>query len=226
MSIFIHADSRWRDRNLYPNPSNYYIDLETVKSWKTSDRTVLSSKQHDKPQLVDPIHTVKLHHLTIPQINLTNASTFGMSFTPTFLDYYPYLYVSLQNATYYKDSRIMNTGEVGVLNTTSDVTGTVRKVSLKDAIFVAVFDKAQSGATTSWLHYKCGMVESYRFDGKDSMHVRVFTPDGLDLPIVDNDPPLPANNLVQVNALFEVMPFFRNSEYDNHYVNQKYSHSN
>ena len=216
MSTQFHVDSRWRDRanTDNANPAEFFIPKEVAEGWVTENRTVQAVRPHNKPQVTNMDYTIKLLNLTIPY-------NIGGAIGATIIDLAPFLYVSFQSTSMYKDSKLINTLENGaVVNTTPDLSGTLVKTSLKDATFVVYCDKlqGQSGAIPTWIQYKCGMFQTYRIDLKDGLKFRVFTADGKTVPIVDATYPATISPSKQVNALFEVTPYVRDDRYDNHFV--------
>lgn len=213
MSTHFHIDSRWRDRKNYPNPAEFFIPVEVTNGWRTENRTVQAVRPHDKQQVTNMVHTVKLLNLTVPY-------DFGGTTGTAFVDFYPFVYVSLQSTTMYKDNKLINTLENGnVVNKTVDIDGNLKTVSLKDATFVAYCDKIQGGLNgPAWIQFKSSMIQTYRINLKDGLTFRVFTPDGQTLSIVDIEAPENADPSKQVNALFEVTPYARDADYDNHFV--------
>lgn len=159
------------------------------------------------------------------------------------LEAIPYLYVSFRSTSMYNDKGLINTMDISqkyngidtYLNETPYIfnpnivdphsTAIAKKVKLTDAVFVAYLDKVQGFYPNSsgnifpkFATYKCNMTQTYRINQKDSLKFRVFTPDGVTLPIVDNPYPQPINPLRQVNALFSVTPYVRDDKYSNHLV--------
>lgn len=211
MSISLHVDSRWRDRSNSDNlnPAEFTIPVTVTQGWKTPIRTVQAVRPHNKLYVTNLVQSIRLLNLSIPydidgSTNIVNIS--------------PFLYVQLE-CEKYCDTKILDTLENGrVVNETPDlITGTtVRGVTLKNAIFVAYYDKTQ-GTGPNWIHYKTNQLETYRFKLDDYIRFRVFTPDGKTLPIIDNIPPNQINPSRQVTALFEVTPYAREGEYDNHF---------
>lgn len=212
MSTYFHIDSTWRDRTLYPNPAEFLIPIEVAKGWRTPNRTVQAVRPHNKMQVTNMSHSVRLLNLSIP-------FNFGGDIGTTFVDTNPFIYVTMQSTSYYKDMKLINTIENGnIVNEVLDASGNITKVSLKDAIFVAYCDKLQGGDTSSWIQYKCNMIQTYRIDQQDAISFRVFGADGKTLTIIDTQPPTAINKARQVNALFELTPYVREEAYDNHFV--------
>ncbi len=213
MSIPLHIDSRWRQRSNEDNlnPAEFFISAEVVQKWQSVDRTVQAVRPHDKMQVTNMVHSVKLLNLTVPY-------DFGGAVGATFNNIAPFVYVNLQSTSMYKDMRLVNTLEDGrVVNQGPDILGANTKTSLKDVTFVAYCDKVQ-GTGPNWIQYKCGMTQTYRLKLDDALTFRVFTGDGKTLPIVDNAPPDDIDPTKQVNALFEITPYVREDRYDNHLV--------
>lgn len=222
MSLHYHIDSRWRERDKYPNPAEFTLPIKITQNWNAINRTVNPVKPHTKIQVDNMVHTVKLLNLTIPY-------DFGGTAGTAAINAYPFLYVSFRSQNF-KDPHLVHTNEDGdVVNTAENVlTGLPEKaVSLKDATFVAYCDKIQgTPGNLAWIQYKCNMIQTYRLKVDDSLKFRVYAPDGQTLPIVDTLPPeiedplMPnlADPTKQVSATFEVTPYFRDADYDNHFA--------
>jgi len=214
MSTHIHVDSRWREREVHPNPAEFTIRNEIVEKWRTSNRSVQAVRPHNKRQVTNLTHTVELRHLTLPY-------DFGGATASGAIEELDFVYVSFQPASMYGDTRLLNTMEEGrIVNQTIDLSGNLVTTSLKDATFVARCDKVQesSGGVKRWVHYVCDMNVTMRFDPQREINFRVFSSDGKTLPIVDNDTDSNINRYRQVNAVFEITPYIREGEYDNHMV--------
>ncbi len=214
MSTYFHIDSRWRDRNddENANPASFTVPVEVARKWKTENRTVQAVRPHDKKQVTNMVHTIKLLNLTLPY-------DIGSPIGTTLNNLTPYVFVEFRSTSKLSDRGLLNTTEDGkIVNKTPDLVGDAsRPTSLKDAIFVAYCDKVQ-GVAPAWIQYKSSMNQTFRIDTKDSIRFRVFTADGKTVPIVDNVSPALINPARQVNALFEVTPCVRADEYDNHLV--------
>lgn len=212
MSTQIHVDSTWRNRNEYPNPAEFIISIDMINSWRTVDRTVQPVRPHNKMQATNMLHTVKLLNLTIPNVavanTITNATLQGSKFVTTttiaVMDA-PFIYVSLHSADMVNDSRLVNTLEGGRNSYNR---------TLKDAVFVAYYDKTQN----NWIQYKTNMLQSYRLDTTKELKFRLFDNTGQTLQLTDTSPPTYPNGAVQVNAVFEVTPYIRDDRYENHVV--------
>ena len=57
-----------------------------------------------------------------------------------------------------------------------------------------------------------------RFRRDEPVTLRVFTVDGVTLPITDAVPPLPADPRRQITFSFSTMPYIRDPDIDNHLV--------
>lgn len=213
MSTHIHVESIWRDRGIYSNPAEFTIPNEVVKKWKTTNRTVQAVRPHHKMQTTNIKHNVDLKHLTLPY-------DFGGATSSGAIEVLPYVYVQF-NSVVHSDKRLLNTMEEGrVVNQTLDLSGNLVVTSLKDATFIAHYDKVQesSDSVKRWIHYKSHMTVTMRIDVDSEIEFRVFSPDGKTLPIYDNDTSTNINRYRQVSALFEITPYVRDGDFDNHFT--------
>ena len=68
-----------------------------------------------------------------------------------------------------------------------------------------------------WILYKCLFDQCYRFNtNKDAVHFRVFDSSGTTLNITDTSSDIPVDPLQQVSAIFQITPYIREGNYDNH----------
>lgn len=213
MSTHLHFDSRWRDRSNpeNTNPAEFTISPEIAMGWNTTNRTVQAVRPHDKYQVTNIVHSIKLLRMTIP-------------YSASYIEDTPFLYVQLSSFSNTPDKKLIHTLENGkIINKTPPLltappTGYTKVTTrLSEATFVVHFDKTQ-GTGPEWIQFKSDMTQTYRLDLKNGMKFRVFTPDGITIPITDATYPADITPAKQVEALFEVTPYVREDRYDNHYA--------
>ena len=66
MATFVDLDSMWRDREMYPNPSDYQLTPNQVESWFRSARTIRAFPANPSTQPLDFTMSVNIKHLTLP----------------------------------------------------------------------------------------------------------------------------------------------------------------
>lgn len=187
MSSFIDLDSIWRDREMFPNENKYELTPNQVESWFRKSRTVRAFPQEPSTSPLEFATTVNLRYLTLPYTDE--------------LSLIPRVYVNFSSREY-KDIRFINT-----------IDG-----RLPEAKFICQFDKVQNDSFGNpvWIHYKCVMEQTMRFKRDDTISFEITSRNGNTLPQNDN-PPIdePISN-IQTLATFEVTPYIRDGDYDNH----------
>lgn len=187
MSSFIDLDSIWRDREIFPNENKYELTADQIKTWIKHPRTVRAFPQDPATQPLEFATTINIKYLTLP-------------YTPV-LSSIPRIYVNFTSKKY-KDTRLIKT-----------IGG-----RLPESKFICQFDKVQtdSGGNPVWLHYKCNMEQTMRFDRDDIILFELTSRNGNTLPSNDNPPDQDPNPDVQTLVTFEVTPYIRDGDYDNH----------
>lgn len=210
MSIPLKIDSRFRDRSLpeNSNPAEFTIPLEVAKNWRAENRRVAAVQPPNRNYVQNMVHSVKLLSLIIPQ----DLGDVGASADINL----PFLHVTLQPIIQNVDKNLVNfTANGRVVEDTPSIFGssTVR-ANFKDAVFVPYYDKKIGD---NWVLYKCDQIQTYRLDLNNSIYFKITMPDGQVLPITDNTYPDAIDKSRQVFALFESTPYYRESDYDNHF---------
>lgn len=187
MSSFIDLDSIWRDREMFPNENKYGLTPNQIETWFRESRTVRAFPQEPSTRPVEFATTINMKYLSLPYTDI--LSTF------------PRIYVNF-SCREYKDVRLINT-----------IDG-----RLPEAKFICQFDKVQndSAGNPIWLHYKCEMEQTMRFKRDDIITFELTSRNGSTLPQNDNPPNEEPNSNVQTLATFEVTPYIRDGDYDNH----------
>nr|QBK86408.1 MAG: uncharacterized protein LCMAC102_02030 [Marseillevirus LCMAC102] len=187
MSTFIDLDSIWRDRETYPNPNDYQLTPKQVDTWFPSARTVRAYPQNPTIQPLEFATTVNIHYLTLP-------------FSETVSEF-PRIYVNFRSDRY-KDIHLIQA-----------IDG-----KQPDAKFICNFDRIQndSNGNPMWIHYKCSMEQTMRFDRGRPVLFQITTRDGSILPNLDTILPTPLDPTKQTLCTFELTPYIRDGDYDNH----------
>ena len=189
MASFIDLDSMWRDREAYPNENDYELGPKKIDSWFKSARTVRAFPQNPNLQPLEFATTVNIKYMTIP-------------YSETVAEF-PRLYVNFRSKNY-KDIHLINAIEGRQM----------------DAKFICMFDKVQYDRNNNpvWLHYRCNMEQTMRFDRGEPVVFQITTRNGTVLPQLDNPPDQAADPSKQTLITFEVTPYIRDGDYDNHLV--------
>lgn len=190
MSVPIHLDSTYRDLTQYPRPS-FYTFTNATSAW-TNTRTTQCVRPTNARTACNLMHTVNLLKLMIP----VNTSVF-----PTFLDTYPYLYVSVY--TGFKP-------DLNPINTMGQVTGGAKTSKVQ---FVVFFEKTQG---TKWYQYSCnGLTQSIRWNSNEPLTFQLSDIQGNVLLFPEETTIDPA---AQISCLLTTTPYVRDAAYDNHLV--------
>lgn len=189
MATYFDLDSILRDRTQYPNPANYVVGPEQIKTWYRDSRSVRVFPQNPNTQPREFATSVKLVYLSIPY----DPQTIIL----------PRVYVQFQSKEYLDKHLIQTIDGVHA-----------------DEQFICVFDKVQVDDTSTpiWIHYKCQMEQVTRFRRDDVINFKVTTRSGAVLPNLDTLLPADPDPTKQVLATFEVLPYIRDADYDNHLV--------
>ena len=197
MSIYYFIDSTWRDVTEFPNAGEFEIPISVAQGWHTVYRSVMATRSYCEKVPLNFVFNVTLLNLTLP-VGFTFPEG---SLSEAYGDNPPMLFVEFRNVNAYTDRGLINTNEV---------VGT--DPSLKDAVFVAYFDKNQGG---EWLQFKSCMTQTYRIDPKDAMEFRVFSNFNDTVQVVDSVPPAAPNPIL---ALFQLTPYVREDTRESHFM--------
>ena len=207
MSSHIIFDSSFRDRTQFPNPARFDIGTEMTAGWSSLNKIVQCVKPCAKKDACNLLYCIKLLSLTIP-LAATNAA--GGTPLP---NVEPFLFVRLSTTRYNDHDQIKSAF-----------------ARYRNATFLCNFVRNQGGAD-QWQQYASPMNQCIRLDDKaPELFFNVFTREGSpEIPltagianntiiIADNALPAAINPTVQVTALFEITPYVRDGDYDNHVV--------
>ena len=129
-------------------------------------------------------YEIELASLTLPNVPLATGSRVA---------FYPYVYVLLENYT------APAGGVKGVFYSNNPPT--------HKALFVAPVTDTNDPQNTPFVRIDgFGIVQTVKFKPNDTLHFKVFMPDGspFEPTISDNFPPLPPNNFLQIRAVFGI----------------------
>ena len=194
MSTFYEIDSRFRDREEYPNPFNFQVDPKQILNWFSHEKTVSAFHSDPGTMPLEFATSVKLKCIIIPYV--VDPNTHGI----------PKLYIE------FKNYKAKDTNLIYSINNTR-----------ADENFVAVFDKYQDDNTGTrvWIHYKSDMDQVMRFNRNDPIIFIVKDNLGNILPNVDSLVPLDPNLTRQVYATFETVPYIKDQNFRNSIVDVK-----
>ena len=196
MSNFFAIESIRRNRDEFPNPAEFTVEASQTQGWFRRSRTVRSVSQNPQTMSLDFASAIEVKQVITPYKipDPGPKPPVGASATP-----YSYLYLDIHSPTY-NDQYLINT--MGGAN--------------RDARFLLVRDKVifDKKGEPVWILWTSPMEQVLRFKRDDPLVFRLFTPDGITLPLIDNGP-IPKKS-VQIMALLGVTPYSRDGDYDNH----------
>lgn len=187
MSTFLHLDSKFRDREIYPNENEYEVTPEQSRCWFSAARTVRAYPANTLSQPLEFATSVKLLTLTLPYtVELASI---------------PLVYVRFSSTDY------TNLFLIKSINDT-----------LKEATYICRFDRIQYDANNvpMYIHYQCGIEQVMRYSRDKPVKIAVVNRDNQVLPQQDDSTPNPPNDTAQTFFTFEITPYIRDGDYDNH----------
>lgn len=187
MSNFIALDSTYRDRTLYPLPTEYTVRAQQLEGWFRSARAVRPHPQNPGTQPLDFVSVVEVKHLVTPW----SAEIVVL----------PQLFLDIHS---------QGINDQYLVNMINGRNRDTRFVLVQDKTLV------DQNGDPMWIVWKAHMQQTMRFKRDDELVFRLFTESGVTLQIVDLLPPDDPDPSLQVSALFEVTPFRRDGDYSNH----------
>lgn len=178
MATYVDLDSIWRERESYPNENDYQLLPAQVKTWFKQNRTVTATSRSPALRPLEFSVTIQILFLTLPY-SATLAS-------------YPRVYINFRSRRY--DS-------IHLIDT---IDGT-----LPDSKFVCSFNFIQNDAlgVPMWIHYKCGMKQTMRFERSDPIIFQVCGRNGIPLPAQDTPPSQDPDPNKQSLCTFQITPY-------------------
>lgn len=184
MANFIDMDSFWRDREIYPNENNYEVKPSQVDTWYKSPRSVRAFPQNPNIQPLEFATTVNIRYLTIP-------------YSETVAEF-PRIYVNFHSKRY---------TDINLINAIDGRQPTAK--------FICIPERIQNDINGNpiWIHYKCLMEQTMRFQRGEPVVFQITSRDGSILPQLDTDVPLSPDPTKQTLCTFEITPLIRDGDY-------------
>lgn len=189
MATYFDIDSIERDREQFPNPAEFTVTDQEIKSWIRDSRTVRLIAANPNTSPKEFATSIRLIYLTIPYDSQTIVL--------------PRVYIRFQSEKY-KDLHLIQT--MNGIHAEDQFICTYDKVQNDDS------------GNPIWIHYKCQMEQVTRFLRDYPVKFRVTTRSGATLPNLDTSLPNDPDPTKQILATFEVMPYIRDGDYDNQLV--------
>jgi len=187
MATYVDLDSIQRDRETYPNPNNYELAPQQVKTWFREARTVRAFPQNPSTRPMEFATTVNIRYLTLPYNDEVAAL--------------PRVYINFR-CRVYKD--------IHLIQTIDGIHSDARFICIPDRI-----QNDPVSGNPAWIHYKCNMEQTIRFIRDDPVILQITSRSGDVLPNTDTLEPLPADPNQQTLITFEVTPYIRDNDYTN-----------
>jgi len=191
MSTFVDLDSIERDREVNPNPNEYTLQPQQVKTWFRSSRTVRAFPQNPNTEPREFVTTVNIRYMTLPYSEAVAAL--------------PRIYVDFRSRTY-KDIHLIQA-----------ING-IHKNAKFICVFDRIQNNPSTG-DPAWIHYRCNMEQTMRFKRDDTVTLKFTTRSGDTLPNTDTLEPNPPDPAQQTLVTFELTPYIRDGDYDNQMIN-------
>ncbi len=189
MASFIDLDSIWRDREIYPNPSDYQLTPSQVESWFRSARTIRAFPANPSTQPLDFSMSVNIKHLTLPY----DDSIVSL----------PRVYIDFHSRRY---------NDIHLIQTIDGRHPDARFICIPHRI------QTDADGIPIWIHYNCNMEQVMRFKRDDMMIFQITTRDGSVLPNFDTLVPIAPDPDRQTLVVFEVTPYLRDGDYSENLI--------
>jgi hypothetical protein len=177
---------------MFPNPASFEITPEQLTGWYQNARQIRAHPGQNSKKAYEFATTVKMCNLILPNLDAAYAPGTNPINEPK-------LFVKFTTRKF-RNVNLIST--IGAKN--------------HDVQHVAVLDKEQNSGTTKWLHYKCNFEQTMRFSRDHPLEFEIRRQDGTTLVIADSALPLPPITARQVHATFEITPYIRDADFDNH----------
>lgn len=188
MASLFEISSMYRDRIVNPLPTDFTLPAEQTRTWFRSSRSVRAYPANPLSSVQEFVTSIDLRQVITPYSD-TIASI-------------PRLYVDFHGQT--NNDQFLIQFPFGFN---------------RDAKFSLYQDKVQNNSSGDpvWIIWKSVYYEQVmRIKRDDPITVRIFTQNGMTLPISDAVPPLPFDPNQQVLLSFDMRPYVKDAEFDNH----------
>ena len=196
MTNYFAIESIRRNRDEFPNPAQFTVEASQTQGWFRRSRTVRAVSQNPQTMSLDFVSAIEVKQVITPY-QIPDPPPDPPLDPP--VEPYAYLYLDIHSPTY-NDQFLINT--IGGVN--------------RDARFMLIRDKIiyNAAGKPTWILWTSPMEQVLRFKRNDPLVFRLFTPNGITLPLIDDKPE--PNESVQIMALLGVTPYSRDGNYDNH----------
>jgi hypothetical protein len=198
MSSYYILTSKLRDRNTWPNPAQYEINDEQVRTWSKEPRNVSATSTRPGSRVVEAYQSLQIKTCYMPYTDITYTTQDGTVVTEP-LTNIPVLYVDIHTRNY-NDSSLINSPD---------------NIHRKDKFLLTKSHVDYDAlGLPRWIFYHCNMDQVTRYARNEPVWVSFSQEDGRT--IVIPDPGATPDPLMQTFMNLEVIPYFR----DGHYSNQ------
>ena len=196
MANYFSIESVRRNRDEFPNPAEFTVEASQTQGWFKSARQVRAVGQNPQTMSLDFVSAIEVKQVITPYFFPDPPDD---PLVPSPLLPYAYLYLDIHSPTY-NDQYLINT-----------ISGANR-----DARFLLIRDKVvfNNAGKPIWILWTSPMEQVLRFKRNDPLVFRLFTPDGITIPLIDDKPE--PDESVQIMTLLGVTPYSRDGSYDNH----------
>ena len=187
MSSYIDLDSNFRDREVYPNENSYRLTDKNTASWFEEARTVRPLPKNPTLRPLEFVATINITYLTLPYSN--ELSTL------------PRVYIDFHSMRY---------NDIHLISTIGGVKPYEKFICIPDRV------QEDNNGTPLWIHYKCMMEQTMRFNRKDGIVFSISSRNGSVLPQQDTSVPDDPDPLKQTLCTFQITPYLIDADYTNH----------
>lgn len=206
MSIYIDLNSSLRTISTYPNPFDYMVESTQVATWSPEVRTVVAVSTVPKDEKVLSFsEAIEIEGCTIPYapIQYTNAS--GTVVTTHTADL-RHININVYSMKY-NDSRLVYSMDDSLIK--------VQFALHREQIQV------DSTGNPAWLYFKTRQMDQVmRWAKNDPIRITFSQEQGFPISIINptNNPVISGDPANQNWLLLELTPYFRDSNYSNHFT--------
>ena len=200
MGTYIDLDSTHRIFADYNNSASYTVRHEQVSSWNKAPRQVSAHSARPGSRVVEFSQSVQCKHVILPYVAITYVDSSGTVQNTHTADLQR-LYLDVHTARY-NDTQLINTID--------------NKVSRARFVLTQEGVQGDNSGFPKWVKFGCRMDQVMRFARDESIVVDIMQEDGFTIIIDDVALPAAVTKAFQTYILLEVVPYFRDGDYDNH----------